>query len=324
MLSRDGEKMQALSKVNKDHEELFSPLVQGLKKQGKSPSSLQSASYPTRINHSPSLHHGDPSSTGNHNHPLDDRLSLAEPLMSLDAVVIPHRSVKDLLGRRVKSFITGLVYDERLTYHQQLLWESPEEREGYLEQSLYPGPITTIDTETTAGNGGEEEVEDGRSETPQAATPVIGDPSLPIPHTHHHGHAQDDDDEMDSNYSSSEETEEDLDEDDDHPESPMRIVYIYQALMKGGTLFRCSRIPIIRLSVPQMLTGHSPGYITRLLSTSHMNKYELKTTEARFNSVYLCGQSAECSRLSAGGVYAACAAVLRGDVRNAFAIVRPP
>ncbi|KAI9226472.1 MAG: hypothetical protein DHS80DRAFT_18673 [Piptocephalis tieghemiana] len=55
-----------------------------------------------------------------------------------------------------------------------------------------------------------------------------------------------------------------------------------------------------------------------------MNKYELKTTEARFNSVYLCGQSAECSRLSAGGVYAACAAVLRGDVRNAFAIVRPP
>ncbi|RKP13557.1 hypothetical protein BJ684DRAFT_9889 [Piptocephalis cylindrospora] len=55
-----------------------------------------------------------------------------------------------------------------------------------------------------------------------------------------------------------------------------------------------------------------------------MNKYELKTTESRFNSVYLCGQSAECARLSAGGVYAACAAVLRGDVRNAFAVVRPP
>lgn len=41
-------------------------------------------------------------------------------------------------------------------------------------------------------------------------------------------------------------------------------------------------------------------------------------------SLYVCRETALCARLSCGGVIQACAAVCSGEVRNAFAIVRPP
>ena len=41
-------------------------------------------------------------------------------------------------------------------------------------------------------------------------------------------------------------------------------------------------------------------------------------------SLYVCRESAHCARLSCGGVIQACMSVCKGEVRNAFAIVRPP
>lgn len=41
-------------------------------------------------------------------------------------------------------------------------------------------------------------------------------------------------------------------------------------------------------------------------------------------SLYVCRETARCARLSCGGVIQACKAVCTGEVRNAFAIVRPP
>lgn len=42
------------------------------------------------------------------------------------------------------------------------------------------------------------------------------------------------------------------------------------------------------------------------------------------NSLYVNNQTALASRLSCGGVISACEAVVRGVVRNAIAVVRPP
>jgi histone deacetylase 6 len=41
-------------------------------------------------------------------------------------------------------------------------------------------------------------------------------------------------------------------------------------------------------------------------------------------SLYVCRETAHCARLSCGGVIQACVSVCRQEVRNAFAIVRPP
>ena len=41
-------------------------------------------------------------------------------------------------------------------------------------------------------------------------------------------------------------------------------------------------------------------------------------------SLYVCRETAHCARLSCGGVIQACSSVCKGEVRNAFAIVRPP
>lgn len=41
-------------------------------------------------------------------------------------------------------------------------------------------------------------------------------------------------------------------------------------------------------------------------------------------SLYVNRETAQCARLSCGGVIQACVAVCTGEVRNAFAIVRPP
>ena len=41
-------------------------------------------------------------------------------------------------------------------------------------------------------------------------------------------------------------------------------------------------------------------------------------------SLYVNPETAHCARLSCGGVIKACEAVCKGEVKNAFAIVRPP
>jgi histone deacetylase 6 len=41
-------------------------------------------------------------------------------------------------------------------------------------------------------------------------------------------------------------------------------------------------------------------------------------------SLYVCRETAHCARMSCGGVIGACMAVCQNEVKNAFAIVRPP
>lgn len=52
----------------------------------------------------------------------------------------------------------------------------------------------------------------------------------------------------------------------------------------------------------------------------------IQDTKAHYESLslYVCRETARCARLSCGGVIQACRSVCTGEVRNAFAIVRPP
>uniref|UniRef100_A0A674HVW5 UBP-type domain-containing protein n=1 Tax=Taeniopygia guttata TaxID=59729 RepID=A0A674HVW5_TAEGU len=55
-----------------------------------------------------------------------------------------------------------------------------------------------------------------------------------------------------------------------------------------------------------------------------MSPRALRVLSRRFPSVFLCPRSFGCARLAAGGACAAVGAVLRGQVRSALAVLRPP
>lgn len=54
------------------------------------------------------------------------------------------------------------------------------------------------------------------------------------------------------------------------------------------------------------------------------SELELKILSDNLDSIYFHNSTFECARLAAGGAIEACRAVVRGDVRNAIAIIRPP
>ena len=55
-----------------------------------------------------------------------------------------------------------------------------------------------------------------------------------------------------------------------------------------------------------------------------MTEDELVVKEKEFDSIYLNQLTTFSASLSAGGAIDTCLAVVRGDLRNAFAIIRPP
>lgn len=70
------------------------------------------------------------------------------------------------------------------------------------------------------------------------------------------------------------------------------------------------------------LPCHLAGSLT---SEAFTDEYIQETKQYYENlSLYVNRETAHCARLSCGGVIQACRAVCSGQVRNAFAIVRPP
>ncbi|XP_030330128.2 histone deacetylase 6-like [Strigops habroptila] len=70
--------------------------------------------------------------------------------------------------------------------------------------------------------------------------------------------------------------------------------------------------------------GRRGAHVSLLARTAALPARDLRAVAARFDSVFLSPRSYECARLAAGTACAAVSAVLRAQVRNAVAIVRPP
>jgi acetoin utilization deacetylase AcuC-like enzyme len=103
-----------------------------------------------------------------------------------------------------------------------------------------------------------------------------------------------------------------------HPESPERL----QVLMRlvGSQRIRALE-PVVLAGRPvtdaELLRVHTPAHLQRLRSTAGMT--------VRLDADTVCGpRSWEAARSATGYVLAATEAVVRGEVHNAFAIVRPP
>lgn len=106
-----------------------------------------------------------------------------------------------------------------------------------------------------------------------------------------------------------------------HLESPERLKHIDQALDDSGMRHRIQRIEPQRISLERLHRVHDPQYIQGIERLAEAGGGGLK---GRGDETYVAPDSYHAMLLASGGLVTALEAVLRGDFKNAFALVRPP
>ncbi|KAF2710887.1 putative histone deacetylase [Pleomassaria siparia CBS 279.74] len=126
-------------------------------------------------------------------------------------------------------------------------------------------------------------------------------------------------------------------EDEIHPEDPRRIHEIFQEIQQAGLVQgaddedeedsaeeQCWRIHTRSATKAEICLVHTPEHYDFIDSLQEMIEEQLVEEANALDSIYLHNSTFECAVLAAGGAIEACKAVVRGDVRNAIAIIRPP
>ncbi|MBN2477154.1 MAG: histone deacetylase [Pirellulales bacterium] len=106
---------------------------------------------------------------------------------------------------------------------------------------------------------------------------------------------------------------------DVHLERPERLEVIVETLREAGLLQRMRPIAF-RLATPEQLAMvHEPAYVDVVRMMCDEGFTAIGTPDTQ-----VCPRSYDAAALAAGGVIAACDAVMAGEVRRAFCAVRPP
>lgn len=106
---------------------------------------------------------------------------------------------------------------------------------------------------------------------------------------------------------------------DGHPEQPARVTAIVERLETEGLLARARRIEPRAATDEAILRCHAAEYLRIATEDVADGAKHLSTGDTQISA-----RSLDIARLAAGGVMVAVDAVVKGDVRNAFAVVRPP
>lgn len=130
-----------------------------------------------------------------------------------------------------------------------------------------------------------------------------------------------------------------------HPEDPGRIEAIMMKFKKAGLIFMGSdsdyvevmrtnptrymwRIPAREALESEICNVHLPQHYAWVRALSHKSTEELrqitKLMDLGRESIYVGSMTFEASLVSAGGAIETCKSVVAGEVKNAFAIIRPP
>ncbi|KAM3911968.1 protein deacetylase HDAC6 [Leptodactylus fuscus] len=112
--------------------------------------------------------------------------------------------------------------------------------------------------------------------------------------------------------------------DDKFPECPARLLAVKEKLAEYGLLERCVPVPAREASEVELLLVHSPDYVELMKSTQKMTEEELRGLSDNYDSVYLHPMSFTASCLATGSVLQLVDKVMRREVRNGLAVVRPP
>ena len=104
-----------------------------------------------------------------------------------------------------------------------------------------------------------------------------------------------------------------------HIEHPQRLEAILETLQRRGLIDRLLPIPFLQASFDQLCLVHEPAYVdvVRMMCDEGFTFIGSEDTG-------ICARSYDAAALAAGGVMAACDAVVAGRVRRAFCAVRPP
>ncbi len=104
----------------------------------------------------------------------------------------------------------------------------------------------------------------------------------------------------------------------EHPERPARLSAIESRLEREGLTARCRRVPAREATREELLAVHTEGHIDEIAATAD------RTYTSLDPDTYASAASALAARLAAGGLVDLTLAVLRGELRNGLALVRPP
>ena len=103
-----------------------------------------------------------------------------------------------------------------------------------------------------------------------------------------------------------------------HPESQERLQVVYKMLQEADLREKLAEIHPRMAMDEELELIHTRKYIELVASTAG-REYTLLDPDT-----YACAQSYATAKLAAGGAMAAVEKVLKGDLNNAFALIRPP
>ena len=104
-----------------------------------------------------------------------------------------------------------------------------------------------------------------------------------------------------------------------HVERPERLEVIVRSLQQAGLLDQMDALPFSAATAEQLTLVHDPAYVDLLRMMCDDGFTFVGSSDTGINA-----HSYEVAALAAGGVLAACDAVMAGRVRRAFCAVRPP
>ena len=105
----------------------------------------------------------------------------------------------------------------------------------------------------------------------------------------------------------------------DHPESPDRFDAAFDELGRCGVMDHLTQLASRPASDEEILYCHTPDYLAAVKAAVAADAPMLPTGDTE-----ICSRSLEVALLGVGGVMNAVDAVVRGQVKNAFCLVRPP
>ncbi|XP_051739909.1 polyamine deacetylase HDAC10 [Ctenopharyngodon idella] len=107
-------------------------------------------------------------------------------------------------------------------------------------------------------------------------------------------------------------------------EVPERLTVSYEALKTHGVAQRCTQVPVRQATEQEILLAHSEEYLEAVKQTPKMTVEELKAFSKKYNDVYFHQNIYHCAKLAVGAVLQLVDSVMKREVRNGMALVRPP
>ncbi|KAA0724668.1 Histone deacetylase 10 [Triplophysa tibetana] len=107
-------------------------------------------------------------------------------------------------------------------------------------------------------------------------------------------------------------------------EVPERLTVSHDALVACGLAQRCRQVPIRQATEQEILLVHSDEYLEAVKQTPKMTVEELKAFTKKYNDVYFHPNIYHCAKLAVGATLQLVDSVMKREVRNGMALVRPP